>query len=395
MKHINVVVIGQNYSTSLGLIQAAGEAGYSVGVVHCSSIIPKHIPLEFRSKYISATLLAERSKEQELVSNLLKTFSNGSKKPVLIPSHDISVVFIDRNLDVLENHFIVPHIHHKSGEMMRYMDKGMQSKVAIESGLNKTPSWVVDLDGSSNVTIPQDILYPCITKPLRSVGSLKTYIRRCDNKDELYEVLNEINNNKPSQILVEQFIDIDNEYTIPGVAIDDAVYIPAFIHKDLVGSGAHKGVTIAGTVIESNRFNHIVPRLKQFIRTIGLQGIFDIELIESNGTFYFNELNLRYGAAGYALTRAGINIPAIWIEYCLYNRKAEPNYNLNNGLTFVSDKAALDNLLSGYMSVKDYKSLISLSDFRFLIDNQDKSIRDRMRLFEIKALLAKKLGIRR
>ena len=394
MEQVDVVVIGQNYSTSLGLIQAAGEAGFRVGVVHYSSSIPKHTPLEFISKYVCVRLFAERNKENELLKALIENFSKGTHKPVLIPSHDTSVIFIDSYLHILERYFYVPHIFHQSGEMTRYMDKSLQSKLAVESGLRKAPYWIIELDGSPGFAIPKDIVFPCITKPLCSVGSLKSYIRRCSNAEELKKVLSEINNNRPSPILVEQFITIDNEYTIPGVAIGDAIHIPSFIQKGKVGSGNHKGVTIAGKVIKSNRFESVVACLKLLIRTIGLQGIFDIELIESNGVFFFNELNLRYGAAGYALTRAGVNIPAIWINYCLFNKAPEPNYSFKEGLSFVSDKAAIENLLSGYMSIREYKSLISSSDFRFLIDNKDQAIRKKMLFFELKVLLSKRLGIR-
>lgn len=381
---IDLVVMGQNYSTSLGLIQAAGEAGFRCGVVRSVVNPTSKLTPELKSKYVKKFLIVDRRNEKEVLSILVNTFSNKDSKTVLCPADDYCVSFIDRNLAVLEEYFFVPNIHHSEGEMIRNMDKQLQSELALSSGLLSAQNWSVDLNSSKKIIIPEEIVFPCITKPQISIGSPKTFIRRCDTYDDLIVVLQEINKTKPCSVLVEEYINIDNEFTVPGVVIDDNIVIPALIKKTLVGSGAHRGVTISGVVLDASRFSSVVNAMKRLVKSIGLEGIFDIELFESRGMFYFNEMNLRYGAAGYAVTRAGVNLPAMWINHCLGRDVQLGNFKLQDGLTFVSDKAVLDYYSAGYMGWKEYKKLVSSVDFRFLVDNVDTKVKRAFKITEQK-----------
>ena len=391
MKQVDLVVIGQNYSTSLGLIQAAGEAGYSVGVIHNSAHPMSHSPLEFKSKYVIKHFVANRQNEQDLLKMLMLQFKGVSKKSVLLPSDDNSAAFIDRNISDLKKYFHVPSIKNAGEETAQSMDKSYQLKKAIEAGLPTAQSWSVFLDGKSPIAVPDGVSFPCITKPLRSIGSSKSFIRRCNNKDDLQRVLEEIDRSKPCPILIEEFINIDTEYTVPILAMGEEILVPVFLHKTRIGSKTHKGVTITGTVVSSSKFSNIVGGIKHLIKDLGLQGIFDVELLGSGDTIYFNEINLRYGAAGYALTRAGINLPAIWIEYCLGRQRKDDKLTFVDGLSFVSDKAAIEDYQAGYLNWKDYRRIVSSADFRFLIDNPDTPVVRGFRLIEIKALLSRLL----
>lgn len=389
MNNIDIVVIGQNYSTSLGLIQAAGEAGFAVGAVHYSAHYPKRLPLEFRSRYVSDFFIADRQDEQGVISLLIKHFSRDTHKVVLLPSDDYSVVLLDRNIEILEDFFYVPTIRHKAGEIIRCMDKNEQSRMAIEAGLSTARCWVLDFDETGNYRVPIELSYPCILKPLRSVGSPKSYIRRCNNQYELLKQLDDISHVKPCTLLVEEFINIDVEYTIPVLAIGENVLIPAFLQKTRIGMGSHKGVTVTGKVVSSLQFPRVVERLQKLIKRSGLQGIFDIELFRSGDMFFFNELNLRYGAAGYALTRSGINMPALWIDYCKGKSLCYDGIFFKDGLTFASDKAAIEIYRAGYMKWKDYREAVSSVDFRFLIDNPDYPIKWGFRWIVIKAFISR------
>lgn len=391
MKQVDLVVIGQNYSTSLGLIQAAGEAGYSVGAIHYSAHQVTHSPLEFKSRYVIRHFIANRRNEQDLLEILMRQFKGGAKKSVLLPSDDNSAAFIDKNITVLKKCFHVPAIKNVSDETTQNMDKSFQLNKAIEAGLPTAQSWSVFLDGKSPIIVPEGVSFPCITKPLRSIGSSKSFIRRCNNINDLQKVLEEINRSKPSPILLQELINIDTEYTVPVLAMGEEILVPAFLRKTRIGSRTHKGVTIAGTVISSSLFSNIVGGIKRLIKELGLQGIFDVELLKSGDTIYFNEINLRYGAAGYALTRAGINMPALWIEYCLGRQPKVDKLTFVDGLSFVSDKAAIEDYQAGYLNWKDYRRITSSADFRFLVNNPDTPVRRGFRLIEIKAFLSRLL----
>lgn len=390
MKDIDIVVLGQNYSTSLGLIQAAGEAGYGIGVVHCAAYPVKHRPLETRSKYVlDYMIVPNRSDEQQVLSMLISRFSSKNRKVVLLPADDFSAGLLDRNLLELEKYFALPNSRHSAGGIIRCMDKGIQSTMAVAAGLSTAKWWQIVLDYGKAPIIPDDVIYPCITKPLISIGSHKTYIRRCDNRDSLETFLKEIVRDRPCTILVEEYIDIEEEYTVPILAIGEEVFIPAFLKKKRTGEGVHKGVTIVGTVISSGHFPQVVDSMKRMVRQAGLQGIFDIELLQNGNTVYFNELNLRNGAAGYSLTRAGINFPAMWINYCQRHQLPKSKLHFKEGLTFINDKALIENYGAGYMSWIDYRRLIHYADFRFLFDSGDATIKREILKIEIKTILSR------
>ena len=50
------------------------------------------------------------------------------------------------------------------------------------------------------------------------------------------------------------------------------------------------------------------------INEMKYEGLFGIELIVSKGDYYFIEINLRNDATTYALTVAGVNLPAIYVN---------------------------------------------------------------------------------
>lgn len=390
MKQIDLLIIGQNYSTSLGLINSAGEAGLSVGVVHAAVCPVHHLPLEVSSKYVKDYLIiTNRLDEQEMLLSIIMKFSSKYDKVVILPADDYSVGFIDRNVVELERYFIVPNINHMAREMIRCMDKSRQSLMAIDAGLSTARWWKIDMDKNKKLSIPSDIIYPCITKPLRSIGASKTYIKCCKSRSELESHLEAVRQLKSCSILVEEFLCVDNEYTVPILAIGDEVHIPAFIKKNRIGSGAHKGVTITGTVISSDPFLKVVNSMKRLVKNAGLQGIFDIELLQCDDSFFFNELNLRSGAAGYALTRAGINFPAMWVDYCHGKCVSINNASFIDGLSFVSDKAAIENYGSGYMNLNEYRKVVHSSDIRFIVDCGDATIKHRFRLIIYRTILSR------
>ena len=265
MKHVEVVVIGQNYSTSLGLIQAAGEAGYSVGVVHNSVFVPKNPSPEMLSKYVVKAIAISRE-DPTLLSKLIECFSLDSEKVVLLPADDYSVAFIDNNVSVLEEHFYVPSIAHEEGRMSLCMDKEFQSRLSESIGIPTARYWSIELDGTLDFSIPDDIIYPCITKPQLSIGASKSHIQICYNRGELRETLSEINGQNPCSILIEEYIQVDKEYTVPCIALMEEVFIPAFLRKEKIGAGTHRGVTISGTVVDSSHFSSVTEKIKEFIR---------------------------------------------------------------------------------------------------------------------------------
>lgn len=368
-----VVVIGQNYSTCYGIIRALGEAGYRCEVGKRIHDTPKgFLTPELKSKYVDKFAYLKTRDDAVMVQDIISYFAVKGEKRHLMPADDFCAALIDRNLQTLQEYFYLPSVNGVPGEVSKLMDKLYQKDIAKKYDVKTADICVIDRKENIDSFIPQDLPYPCFIKPLSSAGNPKHLMRKCNSYEELVSGLTEAFNERDCKMLVERYIDIEKEYTIPGIAVDGRVIIPSILEKTKVGAGGHKGVTITGKVLSAAPFDDIVMKLKRIIKNIGLTGIFDIEILVSNGEYYFNELNLRYGAAGYALTGSGVNLPALYVE-SMQNGVAvfKDEYKFKQGKTFVNEKAAFENYLAGHGKFNDFIKSIWRADIRFLISFSD------------------------
>ena len=297
-------------------------------------------------------------------------FSDKNIKQVIIPTDDFAASTLDEFAPELLPYYYIPIVKDTPGELTKCMDKGLQKSIAERCGLNVAKARTI-IVSENEYDIPEDIEYPCFTKPQMTKGSPKTFIRKCDSEDELRNLLTEVSKRGKCKILIEQYLPIDKEYVVPGCCLGDNVYIPAFIEKKRIGCGKHKGVTASGKVIDAKSMEAILEKFKNFVAEFKLFGLFDLELIESNGIIYFSELNLRNGAAGFGVTSAGVNLPGIYIEYCLNGKIPSKINSVKDGLTFVNEKVELDDYYAGYISWMQYKSNVNKEEVRFIVNNDD------------------------
>lgn len=362
-----IVVIGQNYCTSLGIIKALGEAGYRVEVgKRVMSTFHFHTP-EMKSKYVDKAVFLHTGPDTEMISTIVQHFAVPDGLKILIPADDFCVALIDRNLEELSQYFLLPHVKHEQGAASRLMDKSVQNAWAKKCGIKVANSVIIKVSQKEAAVIPENTPYPCMTKPIESVGHPKSYIRKCANCDELMAHISRVAQEQECTLLVEQFIEIEKEYTIPGIAIGETVIMPAAIEKFRTGDGHHKGVTISGVVKKSDLLGDIVGKLKSFVGQMGFQGIFDIELLQCKDGVFFNEINLRNGAAGYSLTKSGINLPAIYADYLMNYERPQSAVQFTPGRTFVNEKAALENFGAGYSSFRTLIKTITDADIKFIL----------------------------
>lgn len=388
-KCLPIVVIGQNYCTSLGVIKALGEAGYRVEVG--KRVIGKHnfrTP-EMKSKYVDKAIFLQTGPDTKMINTIVQHFAVSDGKKILIPADDFCVALIDRHLNELSQYFMLPHVKHEQGAASRLMDKSAQNAWAKKCGIKVANSVIIKVSQKEAVVIPENTPYPCMTKPIESVGHPKSYIRKCANCDELTAHISRVAQEQECSLLVEQFIEIEKEYTIPGVAIGNTVIIPAAIEKFRTGDGHHKGVTISGVVKNSDVLGGIVGKLKSFVGKTGFQGIFDIELLQSKDGLFFNEINLRNGAAGYSLTKSGVNLPAVYVDYLMGYERAQSIAQFTSGRTFVNEKAALENFGEGFSTFRTLIKTITDADIKFILCSND--IKASLNFF----LLSINVGIRK
>ena len=360
-----VIVIGHGYSIRLSVIRAVAQFGYEVIVIHVG---PPVKPLDGYSKYVKEVLYFNRQEgEKGLVKLLLEKCRVVGQKPIIIPTSDFSAFAID-NEDI-KKQFSVPHINHEFNSVGYWMNKAHQKELALSVGLNTAGSVVVERTGK-DFLIPDDIKYPCFTKPVSSFGAGKKCQRRCNNPKELKTVLAIANKNNITKVLVEDFINISHEYAVLGFSDGKKVVIPGVI-KFLRESKRHRGVALAGEVLPVAVFKDLIDKFADFIRQMGFVGVFDIDFLENNGVFYFDEMNIRIGGSGMAILKAGVNLPAMFVKTMCGESVDDMAQVVTHAATFVNEKMAFDDFAEGCMSFREYRRLLASADILFIKDAAD------------------------
>lgn len=373
MQKMKAVILGRNYTSLLGMIRAVGSAGLEVNVVRTVRKLPsawKRKTLEAKSKYVNKYLYSIEPDREGLANLLLKEFSNENEKVILIPTDDFVASAIDMKQEILKKNFLFPNINYTSGAVVNLMDKGIQKKLASVVGLPTAKSWKTEIK-NGKYELPRGIEYPCFTKPEISFLGDKTQMKKCDSKEELIQFMNHLAKKKDCPILIEQYIEIEKEYGVLGICDHGESIIPGVIHKLKTGSGAHKGVTLLGEIAPIKNIEETALKIEKLMKQTGFTGLFDIDLYESNGILYFNELNLRFGAFGYAGMCAGVNLPKILIMVLLEQDYSKEKVSIEKKIKCISEKVNVEDFGAGYISWSEYKKLNAQADFRFIKSKDD------------------------
>lgn len=374
-----VIVIGHGYSIRLSVIRSVASLGCEVTVIHVG---PPVKPIDGYSKYVKEVLYFNRQEGTEgLVKLLLEKCAVEGQKPIIFPTSDFSALAIDD--DEIKKHFAVPYINvrpkvsslkfqvsnHELSSIGYWMDKAHQKKLAFSVGLNTAGSVVAER-GREGFQIPDGIKYPCFTKPVSSFGGGKRCQQRCNNPEELEAVLAIADKNDITKVLVEDFINISHEYAVLGYSDGKKVVIPGVI-RFLKESKRHRGVALAGEVLPTAGSEDLIGKFAEFIRQMGFVGVFDIDFLESDGVFYFDEMNLRIGGSGMAILKAGVNLPAMFVKSMCGESTDNMPQKVIQPSKFVNEKMALDDFAEGCMSFREYKRLLASADILFIKDEAD------------------------
>lgn len=373
-----VVVIGHGYTSRLSIIRSVGLSGYDVDVVVICFGDPKqqNKPLDCYSKYVDKVWFSPSGDEVALVNLLLEKYSQCEQKPVLIPESDFSVEVVDSNLDCLKDYFLIPNIDGQQGAVTEWMNKLKQKERAKSIGLNVADYHVIPIR-QGMFEIPDDINYPCFPK---SIDGGKTGLGKCNSQSDLAKSLRKMASVRSDRdVLVEEYLEIDKEYALVGFSDGNNVCIPAILYNETMAKGAHYGIAKGGRVLPVTEYRPLVELFKVLISSLHFVGIFDIDFLECQGKFYFDEINLRFGGSGYAVTKAGANIPALFVDYMTTGKYAEIEIESSVQMTFVNERICIDEWYAGNTSTKKFKEEITNADISFIKDVDDP---EPYRLFE-------------
>lgn len=359
-----VIVIGKNYSTSLGVIRALGAAGYRCIVIQASRTRQKIKTPDLFSRYVEKYFLAFGDCEEKVL-RILDSLSEGGKK-LIIPIDDYSAFILDKNYETLSEHFLLPSVNRTGGALNDLMGKNRQKELAARCGLNIARSSLLERGADKRFSLPPGLVYPCFVKPNVSAATNKNGIRKCDSPEDLRHVLDSFSGSV-SSVLAEEFLEIENEYVLCGLALaGERVIIPGIFKKTKTGEGSLKGITLKGIPVYGEKYDRLLGQLENMISETGLTGLFDIEVIEANGRFYFNELNLRNGAAGYGVTVNGINLPGIYADDVIKGIRPDDDCRMISENDFVSEKAEMDGFAGRTITFREMRKDIRSAKARFM-----------------------------
>ena len=373
-----VLVSGRNYCSNLCMARSLGEAGYEVEVLRIFQVRPKMRNLlkalkpDAYSKYVKGYYICiSRRNNQRIVDKLIE-LADKNRKMLLIPADDLVANIVDDNLEVLSEYYVLPHVNHMQGEINRLMSKGVQKEMALAAGLPVLNSCVIRTE-RGEFDIPDSITYPCFMKPNISKNSSKSKMKRCDSKQELEDTLREYSQRKDVEMLIEDFVEIGKEYSLLGVSTKEGVLGPGFFGAERGGHKERRGVALIGKILPCSEYQGLIDKLNQFVASLNYEGLFDIDLIETtDGKMYFVELNMRFGASGYAVTQSGVNLPGMYADYMLLNKPLDLSSKVTeSGKLFVSEKVMIEEYTKSFLTLSEMKQIMKETDIHFVMNKED------------------------
>ena len=368
----DVIVMGGNYSTVLGVARSLGEAGYKARLLAFDKATQN---IAGKSKYVETCCQVARNNKQNYteVYRALEKLRGENNHLLIIPLDDVSCMMLDEHALELSAHYDVPNINGEPGALSRFLEKMPQKELARQCGIPAAEGKAYHTDAEGIERAVSEVRFPCFLKPLASAKCIasKDFFAKCDTGEELRRAMNKARNNHACKnVLVEDFLDIEKELCAYGVAGNGKVFIPACMETLRGGYGCHKGVAVEGIVTSARHLGVLKEKLETFVKRSGFTGMFCIDMIQSNGIIFFSEMNLRNGGSGYGVTLAGANLPGTLADMVYHDSSQGPE-DIRRDVRFLSERLELDACVDGFISIKDYETHIADVQERFIEDEKD------------------------
>lgn len=358
LKEHMFIVIGEEHYNPLGMIRSLGQCGIRpifIAIKGKSTVASK-------SKYILRNHFV--TSIEEAYDVLLREYGNEVNKPFVLTSDDDIQSLLDLHYEELKDKFILFHAG-INGRVTEFMDKKAILDVAEKHGLNILRTVVTERG-----VIPEGLEYPIITKSISpNIGGWKSDVHICYSEEELMKAYENILSPK---VLIQKFIDKKNEYCLDGFSIDGGrkLFIPiASTYNYLIQGYYSPYMTVHPFENESMKIH-----LNSMLEEIGYEGIFSIEfLIDSDGTYYFSEVNFRNSTWSYIAALLGMPIPVLWAKAMLEGKIAEEWYKTipDNYTAMVEPIDYNKRVIDGRIEVADWLIDFKKANCLFYLDEKD------------------------
>ena len=302
-----IIVLGTTHHNTLGIIRSLGASPYHFQIVLV--LYGESESYLTTSKYVKSHYFVKSADE---ICNQLLVLAK-DKKQIVIAITDEAVHQLDMNAQLLSPYFEFFGTR-KQRDLTRYMDKEQQDETAVHVGLNVPKNYT-----------PDNIVFPCLLKPLASIAGGKRVLV-CENAEDYKKNVSQYPN---TQFQIQQYLQKEQEIVLVGLSVNDEVYIPAYVlkHREMMGG------TTYSTVYPIDKLDsELVTKSIKLVKAIGYEGLFGVEFILCEGKYWFIEINLRSDATCYAVTVAGVNLP---LAYVLAKRGEDIQSVVNSPISII------------------------------------------------------------
>lgn len=211
---------------------------------------------------------------------------------------------LDQYYDRLKDSFWIFNARGEQGRISFFADKHNQCALAKECGFHLIPTLRVRSIGD----IPDEQRYPCFVKGSNSVRFGKDGMGVCVSRQDLEKFVA-----KHDDCMVQEYVKREHELDIVGLSMNhgQTVLVPAVVRKVRDSLKRQSMYVRLDDIRDYPELN--VGAVKKLVKEIGYDGIFSVEVMRSEGKYYFLEINLRNDAMGYVYTAAGVNYPYLWM----------------------------------------------------------------------------------
>ena len=306
----DIIIIGADHCNALGVIRSLGECGIRPIFILLNDT--KKCMTAY-SKYIKKIYVIDENKQKMLCKFLLEEFKNLELKPIIIPTGDPIEKYLDENYNLLKEKFILPNINNEKGEIVKFMEKMEQYKLSKKYNVLMAKTFYYKLDEEINIKeLPKKV----IIKPDLSAEGDKADIRIANGKKEIEESLKEFKEKKYKSVLIQEFLDFENEYGIMGYSVKGNVVVPGIYRNDYIYP-SKRGNTSYAEMFPLKDFKYDIKPIIEMISSMNYTGLFEVEMFLMNGKIYFNEMNIRNSANLYAYKGDKVNYIYLYIKELL------------------------------------------------------------------------------
>ncbi len=371
------VVLSRNYTVGLTAVRLLGAAGLPVDLVSSAFKTRRGTAVAASSRYVRnyvevVSRKVKSGQDRRLLRQLLKYSPESPMKPVLFPTDDYTAFVMDQNRDILSDRFLMPCVSDdRNGAMTICMDKSFQSKLAGEAGLLIPREWNISL--GEGIKIPEDLVYPCFVKPIAGYSGNKTEIAKCDDEDQLIHHLEKMEKRIPDRsVLIQEYLDINEEISISGVCLDQEIVIPGIIRKTKPACCEREAASLFEKLEPFEMLGDLCEPVLRMLRSYHYQGMFEVELNHVGDKVYFNEVNLISGEQSYFYYLNGVNLPALYVKAVLGQQRIPEEENIKRyGGSFVSEKTVWEDFLRGCLTRQEMNKLLAETEQTLIKVNDD------------------------